>query len=120
MVIIPYTTAPKTAICKHPTAKFRLSMIRKSTSGFFSFNSRHKNAINARIRIAVAQRIQIAPNQSSSCPLSKIICSAPSHTASKPSPIASSFPATASRIYFGSTTRREIKITARIPIGILM
>ena len=80
---------PMTVINIRPVRKFRLFKIRKSTSGCSTRNSQTMKPIKAATEITVNQRIQSAPNQSASCPLSKTICSVASQTTSRPNPMKS-------------------------------
>src|SRR5712675_1727680 len=85
-------TAPNKPISKLPNAKLRFLKMLRFTIGFLARNSRMRKAIKPATMIAAAQRIHVAENQSSSCPLSKMICSAPIQIASNPRPMLSILP----------------------------
>ena len=70
---------------------------------------------NETTEIPTNHRSHSAPNQSTSCPLSSVICSVASHSASKPNPIASNRPRLAARMYGGSSTKSEIRNTPERP-----
>ena len=69
-----------------PVAKLRLRSTCNCTIGSRERSSRSMKATNAAIETQRSQRIQVAPNQSASWPLSSTSCSEPSQTAISPKP----------------------------------
>ena len=64
-----------------PTVKLRFLRTRRFTMGSATVSSRQMNAAMAASDRAVVAQIQVAANQSSSCPLSRTSWSEPSHNA---------------------------------------
>src|ERR1022692_2150389 len=56
--------APNRPISRHPMEKLRCRKTRRSTSGCLWRNSRMRNDTKLVSKMAAAQRIQVAPNQS--------------------------------------------------------
>src|SRR5260221_12846767 len=89
-----------------PTVKLRFLNTRKSTSGSFVVNSQMMKPMNVSAEIATSQQIQSERNQSSSWPLSSVICNVASHTASKPNPTKSMAAFSLRLIYGGASTNQ--------------
>src|SRR5258707_8068812 len=92
-----------------PTVKLGFLNTRKSTSGSFVVNSQMMKPMNVSAEIATSQQIQSERNQSSSWPLSSVICNVASHTASKPNPTKSMAAFSLRLIYGGASTQHFLR-----------
>ena len=86
MAVVPYSTTPSMVISTVPTAKLRSRRTEKFTIGSSVTISRTMKDTIAITDTTASVRIRGEENQSSSWPLSSMICIAPSHNDMNPNP----------------------------------
>ena len=86
MAVVPYSTTPSMVMRRVPTAKLRSRSTEKFTMGSSVTSSRTTKHTIAMTETTASTRMREEENQSSSWPLSSMICRAPSHSDMKAKP----------------------------------